>query len=172
MRSVPGSSLLRCVLVSRSCSANLDHLLLHQGRDKVGLQVHTNMLVMDAPSCEMLPHKDNVFLSDIRPEDLVTEISRALHCKYLSPSSATRLQEAQGRLYGPKSRSLFTLPVTCKGMSYKIHFVFVTGSPATCLAPSALAAWNIASSNMANSAFQINGCHIPLSCSDDPVWNK
>ena len=139
-------------------------------------QVHRDIFVMDAPPGKLLPDQFNVPLYDIRPEDLATKVSMAMHCPYLSPSCSTRLQKVQGCIYGPIFRSMFTLPVTCEKSGEEsncnVHFLFDTAAPATYLAPSALAAWKIPAWDMDNNIFHINGCRIRPSCSDDQAWDE
>lgn len=127
---------------------------------------------LDAPLGKILPYEYDMLVSDISTEDLASRVSQALHCQYMSPCSTSFVAKVQGCLYGPNSRSMFTLPVTCKGSTYNVHFLFSTASPATFLAPSALAVWDIAACDIDNHTFQFNGSRIRPSCSDDPVWNK
>ncbi len=126
---------------------------------------------MDAPHGTILPDEFNVVLSDISPEDLATKISQALHCPYMSPAQSSRKAKVIGCIYGPNLRSMFTLPVSCKGSTYNVHFFFNTGSPATHLASSALAAWDIPAWDLDNHISAFNGCRIRPSCSDAQVWN-
>ena len=113
-----------------------------------------------------------MLLSDIKPEDLATKLSRALRCTYLSPSSHTHLSKVQGYIYGPNQLSMFTLPVGCKGDTKNVHFLFVTGAPATFLATSALDAWDVPSWDVDNFNLLINVFHMRPRCSDDPVWDR
>ena len=134
--------------------------------------VHRNLFLRDAPVGTILPDEYNVLFSDISPENLATKVSKALHCQYLSQSSSTVQAEVQGRLYGPNLRSMFTLPVTCKEVTYNVHFLFDTGSPATFLSQSALKGWQIPDWDIDNHTFRINGSRIRPSCSNAPVWNQ
>ncbi len=127
---------------------------------------------MDAPPGKILPDEFDILLSDIAPEDLATKISQALHCPYLSPAPVSKMAEVAGCIYGPNQRSMFTLPVSCKGSTYNVHFIFDSGSPSTFLAPSALAAWDIPAWDMDNYAFTCNGYKIRPNYSDAPIWNK
>ncbi len=106
--------------------------------------------------------------SDVKPEDLPGRISQALGVQYLADMQS-RPTPVNGIVFNTKNstlRVLVTLPVSARGRSVAVHFIFDTGAPCTYIALSVLEALNLPEVSLCSEVVNINGVKSVLSVSD------
>jgi hypothetical protein len=107
----------------------------------------------------------DVLISDIKPEDLPASVSSALGTPYLEPTSPVTWP-LSGTIYGKNRRILFSIPVTARGKSVRVHFIFDTGAPRTYIALTVLEALGVPEVSLSNEVLRINGVKADVSISD------
>lgn len=110
----------------------------------------------------------DVLISDVKPEDLPSRISQALGVQYLAEMQS-RPTPVNGIVFNTKSstlRVLVTLPVSARGRSVAVHFIFNTGAPCTYVALSVLEALKLPEVSLCSEVVKINGIKSVLSVSD------
>ena len=131
------------------------------------LQLQREMEIVDiiGPYPDSTDDAFDVLISDIKPEDLSTTVSAALRTPYLDPAPPVTWP-ISGTIYGRNKRILFTLPVTARGKSVQVHFIFDTGAPRTYIALSVLEALGVPEVSLSNEVVRINGVKADVSVSD------
>lgn len=112
------------------------------------------------------PESYDVYVSDIKPSDLPTTLSRVLGTPYLSVSPQTSRWPIAGAVWGHNRRVLFTLPVSSGDLCVNVHFMFDTGAPFTYLSRSALEALGLEEWQLDHKPVRINGVTSPIAVSD------
>ncbi|KAL3159618.1 hypothetical protein ABBQ38_010028 [Trebouxia sp. C0009 RCD-2024] len=110
----------------------------------------------------------DVLISDVKPEDLPGRISQALGVQYLAEMQS-RPTPVSGIVFNTKNstlRVLVTLPVSVRGRSVAVHFIFDTTAPCTYIALSVLQALNLPEVSLYSEVVRINGVKSVLSVSD------
>lgn len=110
----------------------------------------------------------DVLISDVKPEDLPGCISQALGVQYLAEMQS-RPTPVNGIVFNTKSRTLrvlVTLPVSARGRSVAVHFIFDTGAQGTYVALSVLEALSLPEVSLCSEVVKINGVKSVLSVSD------
>ncbi len=114
----------------------------------------------------------DTLVSDVKPEDLPTKVSRVLGCQYLSPSAEPAFWPVCGKIYEVNKRSMITLPVSLGSTTVNVHFLFGTGAPSTYIAGTVLEALGIQDWQLSDKRPRVNGVKIDLKSSESQWWDK
>jgi hypothetical protein len=117
------------------------------------------------PSDYVAPDAYDVLISDIKPDDLPTIISKAMGVDNLSLCSNIQWP-LEGKIWGRNKRVLFTLPVFGRKKCIYVHFIFDTGSAWTYVALATIEALGIPEISLNSEIVKINGIKLDLSVSD------
>ncbi len=112
--------------------------------------------------------KFDVLISNVKPEDLPGRRSQALGVQYLDDMQS-RPSPVNGIVFNTKFntlRVLVTLPVSARGRSVAIHFIFDTGAPCIYVVLYVLEALSLPEVSLCSEAVKINGVKSALPVSD------
>ena len=108
----------------------------------------------------------DIYVSDVKPEDLPARISDLLEVQYLAPASHFPVWPLIGKIWGYHRRVMFTIPILARGRSISVHFLFDTGAPATFIAKSTLDALGMEEWQLGAEPVRVNGVIMDLAISD------
>lgn len=114
----------------------------------------------------------DTLVSDVKPADLPTKVSKVLGCQYLSPSAAAAVWPVRGRIYEINKRSMITLPVSLNSVTVNVHFLFDTSAPSTYVAGTVLDALGIEDWQLSDKRPLINGVKVDIMSSESTYWDK
>lgn len=111
---------------------------------------------------------DDTLITDITADDLADAVSKALGQSYLQEVETAEVWPATGVMLGRKARCMVSLPVSAKGRTVAVHFLFDTSSPMTYLSSDALSALALEEWELAEKPIRVNGVRVrDVLCASD-----